>query len=124
MYVVGIQLVAPAGATWAIVPQVGDLTHVDGGFSTSLGRFSSKWSTNGTSFSLEITTPKGTTGTVGLSFPGNYTSAILKGTDLDDVVVTADEWGKYWIEGLAGGDREFVVVGVYRQVASVVFQRN
>ncbi|EJF61338.1 Six-hairpin glycosidase, partial [Dichomitus squalens LYAD-421 SS1] len=42
-YVGGIQLVGAAGATWAIVPQVGDLTHVDAGFSTTLGRFSSKW---------------------------------------------------------------------------------
>ncbi|PIL35388.1 hypothetical protein GSI_02114 [Ganoderma sinense ZZ0214-1] len=112
IYVAGIQLLSGARATWAIVPQVGDLTRVDAGFSTSLGGFSSKWSTNGTEFRLEISTPEGTTGTVGLSFPGNYTSAVLSGTNLDGVVVTADDWGKYWIEDLAGGDREFVVVGV------------
>ena len=57
-YVGGIQLRGPAGATWAIVPQVGDLAYVDAGFSTSLGGFSSKWSTNGTALRLEISTPK------------------------------------------------------------------
>ena len=94
------------------MPQVGDLTHVDAGFSTSLGGFSSKWSTNGTVFSLEISTPEGTTGTVGLPLPGNHTSATLTGTDLKDVVVTADESGRHWIEGLSGGNREYVVVAL------------
>ncbi len=100
-----------AGAIWEIVPQVGDLTHVDAGFSTTLGGFSSKWSTNETVFHLEIHTPEGTTVTVGLPLPGNYTSATLTGTDLKSGVVEADETGRHWIEGLAGGDHEFTVVG-------------
>ncbi|PIL35419.1 hypothetical protein GSI_02146 [Ganoderma sinense ZZ0214-1] len=111
-YVGGIQLLSGAGATWAIVPQVGDLTRVDAGFSTSLGGFSSKWSTNGTVFRLEISTPEGTTGIVGLPLPGNHTSATLTGTDLEGVTVTVDESGRYWIEDSAGGDLEITVVGL------------
>ncbi|TBU60052.1 Six-hairpin glycosidase [Dichomitus squalens] len=110
-YVGGIQLVGAAGATWAIVPQVGDLTHVDAGFSTTLGRFSSKWFTDGSVFRLEISTPKGTTGTVGIPFPGNRTTATLICADRPGVRVTADDLGKYWITDLAGGDHQFVVVG-------------
>ncbi|EJF61337.1 hypothetical protein DICSQDRAFT_170100 [Dichomitus squalens LYAD-421 SS1] len=110
-YVGGIQLVSAAGATWAIVPQVGDLTHVDAGFSTTLGRFSSKWFTDGSVFRLEISTPKGTTGTVGIPFPGNRTTATLIRADRPGVRVTADDLGRYWITDLAGGDHQFVVVG-------------
>ncbi|TBU39944.1 Six-hairpin glycosidase [Dichomitus squalens] len=110
-YVGGIQLVGAAGATWAIVPQVGDLTHVDAGFSTTLGRFSSKWFTNGSVFRLEISTPKGTMGTVGIPFPGNRTTATLIRADRPGVRVTADDLGRYWITDLAGGDHQFVVVG-------------
>ncbi|PIL35418.1 hypothetical protein GSI_02145 [Ganoderma sinense ZZ0214-1] len=111
-YVGGIQLLSEAGATWAIVPQVGDLTHADVGFSTSLGGFSSKWSTNTTVFHLEISTPEGSTGTVGLLLPGNHTSAILTGKDRDGDIVHGDKLGRYWVGGLAGGDYEFTVVGL------------
>ena len=51
-------------------------------------------------------------GTVGLSLPGNHTSATLTGTDLKSVVVKADESGRYWIEGVTGGDHEFTMVGL------------
>ncbi len=111
IYVGGIQLLSEAGATWAIVPQVGDLTHVDAGFSTSLGGFASKWLINDDASHTEIYTPEGTTGTVGLPLPGKYTSATLTGTDLKGGVVEADESGRHWIEGLAGGDHVFTVVG-------------
>ena len=94
------------------MPQVGDLTHVDAGFSTSLGGFSSKWSTNRTVFRLEINTPKGTTGIVGLPLPGNHTSATLTGTGITYRVVEADESGRYWVKGLTGGHHEFTVVGL------------
>ena len=84
---------------------------VDAGFSTSLGRFSSKWSTNGSVFHLEISTPKGTRGTVALPLPGNYTSAIITGAGREGDTVHADESGRCAIEGIAGGDYTFVVVG-------------
>ncbi|PIL26308.1 hypothetical protein GSI_12064 [Ganoderma sinense ZZ0214-1] len=93
-YAGGIQLLAPAGAVWTIVPQVGDLTHVDAGFSTSLGRFSSTWSMNATAFSITISTPKGTTGTIGAPVPGNFTSVTLIGTGGKGERVQADASGR------------------------------
>ena len=109
-YVGGIQLLSAAGATWAIAPQVGDLTHVDSGFSTALGLFSSKWSLNGTAFRLEISTPQGTTGSIGIPLPGNHTTAFLSGVDSEAQRVSADESGRYWIHGVAGGEHEFVAL--------------
>ena len=94
------------------MPQVGDLTDVDVGFSTSLGGFSSKWSTRGNVFRLEIQTPKGTTGIVGLPLPGNHKSAILSGTGLHGGVVHADESGRYWARSLVGGDYSLVITGL------------
>ncbi|PIL35434.1 hypothetical protein GSI_02161 [Ganoderma sinense ZZ0214-1] len=111
-YIGGIQLLSEAGATWAIVPQVGDLTDVDVGFSTSLGGFSSKWSVEGNVFRIEIQTPKGTTGTIGLPLPGNHTAAIVTGANRKSAPVRADESGRYWVKSLAGGVHSFVVVGL------------
>ena len=111
-YIGGIRLLGPAGATWAIAPQVGDLKHVDVGFSTTLGRFSSKWSINGTTFRIQISTLKGTTGTVAVPLPGNFTSGILTGAGRGGDVVHADESGRYWIDNVAGGDHDFSVVGL------------
>ncbi|KAI0762539.1 bacterial alpha-L-rhamnosidase domain protein [Fomes fomentarius] len=107
-FVGGIQILSDAGATWAIVPQLGDLSHVDTGFSTSKGQFSSKWSINGTSFRLHISTPKGTTGTVGISIPGNFTKVRLTGGKLKGAFVQGDATGRYWIQELEGGEYEFV----------------
>ena len=94
-----------------IAPQVGDLTHVDAGFFTKLGRFSSKWSTNGTVFCLEISTPQGTTGSVAVPLPGNCTAATLYGADREGELVRRDGSGRYWVYNLAGGNHQFVVVG-------------
>ena len=111
-FVGGIQLLSEAGATWKIVPQVGDLTGVDTGFSTSLGGFSSKWSVKGNVFRIEIETPKGTTGSVGLPLPGNHTTAVVTGTGRKSTAVHADESGRHWVKSLAGGAHSFVVVGL------------
>ncbi|KAI0724316.1 bacterial alpha-L-rhamnosidase domain protein [Cerioporus squamosus] len=111
-YVAGIQILSDAGATWAIVPQLGDLSHVDAGFSTSKGLFSSKWSVNGSAFQLQITTPEGTTGTVGLPLPGNHTKASVTGGGLRNASVEGDAAGRVWVDGLQGGDYQFVVNGM------------
>ncbi|RPD81754.1 bacterial alpha-L-rhamnosidase domain protein [Lentinus tigrinus ALCF2SS1-7] len=111
-FVGGIQILSNAGATWAIAPQLGDLSHVDAGFSTSRGLFSSKWSVVGNVFRLQITTPKGTTGTVGLPLPGNHTQATVTGGPLRGAVVDGDAAGRVWIDGLQGGEYEFVVSGM------------
>ena len=102
------------GATWAIVPQLGDLEHVDAGFSTSKGLFSSKWSVYESVFKLQINTPKGTAGTVGLPLPGSHTKASVTGGPggLRDVVLKGDDSGRVWVEDVQGGEYEFVVRGM------------
>ena len=88
------------------------MTDVDAGFSTALGRFSSKWSMNETTFRLKISTPKGTTGTVGLPLPGIFTSAILTGAGRKGDRVQADASGRFWVNDVDSGDHEFVLVGL------------
>ncbi|KAI0359162.1 bacterial alpha-L-rhamnosidase domain protein [Trametes cingulata] len=111
-YVGGIQILSDGGATWLIAPQLGDLTEVDTGFSTTKGKFSSKWSKKGNEFRISISTPKGTTGTVVIPLPGSNGKARLTGSRVDAAVVRADAAGKYWVRGLSGGDYEFVATGL------------
>lgn len=67
-YVAGIHLTSSKGQTWSISPVLGDLTFVEGGFSTSLGEFtSSVTALNGIVSGLNISTPVGTS--VGAPFP-------------------------------------------------------
>jgi hypothetical protein len=68
-YIAGIHLTSSIGRAWKISPALGDLTHVDAGFETPLGEFSSTVrSYNGTIQALHFKTPKGTKGSV--SLPG------------------------------------------------------
>ena len=108
----GIQILSEAGASWAIVPQLGDLSYVDAGFSTSKGLFSSKWSVNGSTLQLHISTPTGTTGMVGLPLPGDHTKAFVTGANLRDAVVESDAAGRVWLDGLHGGEYDFIVNGL------------
>ena len=112
MYIGGIQILSDAGATWTIAPQLGDLSHVDAGFSTSRGLFSSKWSVDGSTLRLQISVPKGTTGSVGIPFPANHTAATLIGGSMRGEAVQADASGRFWMDALPGGDFDFVLVGV------------
>lgn len=61
-YVLGLTVTSPAGAAWKLAPQFGDLTSVEGGFTTSLGKYQAKWQRIGAGYKLEFDVPKGTTG--------------------------------------------------------------
>jgi len=62
-YVLGLSVTSPAGAAWKLAPQFGDLTSVEGGFTTSLGKYQAKWQNFGIlGYTLEFNVPKGTTG--------------------------------------------------------------
>ncbi|KAI0670135.1 bacterial alpha-L-rhamnosidase domain protein [Trametes maxima] len=111
-YVAGIQIISDAGATWIVAPQPGNLSDVDAGFSTPKGKFSSKWVQKGNTFRLSITTPRGTSGKVGIPLPGRHGKAHLTGGPVKGSVVHGDSAGRYWIEGLKGGNYEFVAVAV------------
>ena len=120
----GIQILSATGATWTIAPQPGNLQHVDAGFATALGTFSSKWTATSNTFRLSIVTPAGTTGTVGVPLPSGRTqgkltvralsgggSAALRGLEPGHTIVQADEGGRYWLTDVPGGEYEFVVTG-------------
>lgn len=67
-YAAGIQLVGAGGSSWIIAPQPGNLSSVDAGFTTSLGKFSTRFHHSGGKFSqLTFETPSNTTGKVVLS---------------------------------------------------------
>ncbi|KAK3074187.1 hypothetical protein LTR53_003585 [Teratosphaeriaceae sp. CCFEE 6253] len=42
-YVLGLEVTGPLGSTWKFAPQFGDLTSVEGGFTTGLGKFQAAW---------------------------------------------------------------------------------
>lgn len=46
-YILGLDVVEPAGSQWTLAPQFGDLMHVEGGFAMGLGAFSALWSVHG-----------------------------------------------------------------------------
>ncbi|XXG95963.1 hypothetical protein Hte_002239 [Hypoxylon texense] len=42
-YVLGLGITGLAGATWQMAPHFGDLQHAEGGFTTSIGKYSAAW---------------------------------------------------------------------------------
>ena len=64
-YVLGLQLTSPGGRNWTLAPQFGDLTSVEGGFTTPLGKFSATWKLDGNvGYVLGYDVPAGTSGTL------------------------------------------------------------
>jgi hypothetical protein len=55
---------SPAGATWKLAPQFGDLSNAQGGFSTSLGKYQASWQLKGRGYTLEYSVPAGSSGQV------------------------------------------------------------
>ncbi|KAI0757241.1 Six-hairpin glycosidase [Daedaleopsis nitida] len=109
-YVAGIQLLSDAGATWIVAPQLGDLSNVDAGFSTTKGLFSSKWSADGSFLRLQISTPEGTKGSIGIPIPAGHTKAILS-WDESSMTVQGDATGRHWLNDVDGGDYSLTVTG-------------
>ncbi|KAK4622225.1 hypothetical protein CLAFUW4_06912 [Fulvia fulva] len=101
-YVLGLRVTGVVGSTWTLAPQFGDLTNVEGGFVTSLGKFQAGWNGtgngtgtgigtgtgNGTGYSLEWSTPGGTEGTVVLPklMGGGSGSVVFDGSRRSDLV--------------------------------------
>ncbi|KAI0408509.1 Six-hairpin glycosidase-like protein [Xylaria palmicola] len=65
-YVVGLTVTGPAGQTWSLAPQFGDLQSAEGGFTTALGKFRAAWAVGdaGASYGVNVTAPEGTVGSV------------------------------------------------------------
>ncbi|KAI0824102.1 hypothetical protein BC628DRAFT_1503725 [Trametes gibbosa] len=54
----------------SLMTLLADLTNVGTGFSTPEGKFTAKWTQAKYTFTLTISTPKGTTSSVGIPLPG------------------------------------------------------
>ncbi|EMC96992.1 glycoside hydrolase family 78 protein [Baudoinia panamericana UAMH 10762] len=77
-FVLGLQVTGRAGSTWRFAPQFGDLTSVQGGFTTILGKFQASWNVTGGGYVVELSVPQGTTGEVVLPpMPTSVPSSVL-----------------------------------------------
>ncbi|KAI0314054.1 Six-hairpin glycosidase [Amylostereum chailletii] len=72
-YVLGLTVTSPQGATWAVSPHLSGLPAAQGGFSTGLGWFGVRWSSNETVFELDVDVPTGTKGVATLPVSGTTT---------------------------------------------------
>ncbi|KAH7903102.1 Six-hairpin glycosidase-like protein [Hygrophoropsis aurantiaca] len=70
-YLIGLQVTSPKGATWRVAPVLSGLTAAEGGYETPLGWFGVKWSLENDVFTITISTPEGTSGTVTLPGSGD-----------------------------------------------------
>ncbi|RDW75089.1 putative alpha-l-rhamnosidase protein-1 [Coleophoma cylindrospora] len=62
-FILGLSVTSPAGGTWKLAPQFGDLTSAEGGFVTSLGKYRAQWIKSGKEYyTLNVQTPESTTG--------------------------------------------------------------
>ena len=64
-YVVGLRPTGMGGQTWVLEPQLGDLTNAQGGFTVPLGKFSARWTLNGSKgYTVAYNVPAATNGTL------------------------------------------------------------
>ncbi|RYP71889.1 hypothetical protein DL770_008044 [Monosporascus sp. CRB-9-2] len=88
-HVLGLSIVEPAGSTWRLALQFGNLTSCQGGFSTKLGRFPASWRLRGEAgYRLDYDTPKGTASLLLLPKGPQETRVVVDGiaqTSLDVV---------------------------------------
>ncbi|TFK82232.1 glycoside hydrolase family 78 protein [Polyporus arcularius HHB13444] len=72
-YVLGLTVTSPQGRTWQVAPHLSGLSAAEGGFTTPLGWFGVKWTTQKRTFSVTIDVPEGTSGVVKLPVSGKVT---------------------------------------------------
>jgi hypothetical protein len=84
-YVVGLDIVEPMGSVWTLAPQMGDLTSVEAGFTTGLGRFQADWRNSSMMLQGTWETPVGTKGTVTVPVADGkqVVKFIVNGTEMD-----------------------------------------
>ncbi|KAI0594131.1 alpha-L-rhamnosidase B [Biscogniauxia sp. FL1348] len=110
-YILGLSVTGQAGSTWQLAPQFGDLTDVQGGFTTSLGKFSASWTVNDDgSYVVSYDVPADSTGELILPYPnnGNVQMAmdgqkltppdLVEGSGGRQLYVISGEGGKHSIE--------------------------
>lgn len=108
-FVLGLSITGRLGSTWRLAPQFGDLSSVQGGFTTTLGQFQASWNVtnSGNAYSVEWTVPAGTVGDVELpSLPAGYAGSVTyNGQDHGK----APAKGGYKLGRVAGGKHKVQV---------------
>ncbi|KAH8205366.1 hypothetical protein TruAng_000445 [Truncatella angustata] len=108
-HILGLSITGRAGSTWRLAPQIGDLTHVEGGFTTKLGKFSASWTrTDDGTIELEYDVPEGTEGdvvmqidSVAVKVVGNGTTMkrgafeVVEGRDGGQAIIIRSQGGKH-----------------------------
>jgi hypothetical protein len=111
-YVAGLQLVSAGGEKWRVAPELGDLRHVDAGFSTSMGVFKAKTEVGEKSVGMEFEAPVGTSGEVRVPVLGCKGRVVMseeegrcgdvvvevEAGDVGGVTVTEVQGGKWKVE--------------------------
>ncbi|KAK8046592.1 Six-hairpin glycosidase-like protein [Apiospora saccharicola] len=66
-HILGLSVTGRGGSTWRLAPQLGDLSHAEGGFMTKRGRYSASWTReDGGAVKVEYAVPEDTQGEVSL----------------------------------------------------------
>lgn len=113
-FVLGLSVTGRVGSTWSFAPQFGDLSFAEGGFTTSLGKFSAAWTREGgEGYRASVSVPTGTV--------GNLTLPVLVQGVVPDVRVDGRKVETTWarktglvfdtvlVSGVRGGNHSIVV---------------
>lgn len=108
-YVLGLEVTGRLGSEWRLAPQFGDLTSVEGGFTTGLGKFQASWKVvhGGDMYSLRWTVPEETQGSVVLPALPTGKEAVV---EVDGRKVGMMEMGEKGYQISVGGGSGKVVV--------------
>jgi Bacterial alpha-L-rhamnosidase C-terminal domain len=109
-FIVGLSVASPAGGTWKLAPQFGDLRYAEAGFTTSLGKFQASWDLGRDGYSLSYNMPKGTAGEIVLPClsAGQYPRITVDGRPVSSAENVQLEGAGVLLKG-AGGSHTIVV---------------
>ncbi|KAF9729505.1 hypothetical protein PMIN04_003734 [Paraphaeosphaeria minitans] len=111
-YLVGLAVISPAGSTWALRPQFGDVKNAEAGFVTNLGKFVAKRSRYAGGYRVTVDTPTGTVGEVSLPVfvKGKIPDVKINGTKASAARLENDNRVTF---SLKGGNWQIVVTEGY-----------
>ncbi|KAJ5266464.1 hypothetical protein N7478_009272 [Penicillium angulare] len=108
-YIVGLSVTSPVGLTWDLSPQFADLEYAEAGFVTSLGKYQSSWTKSKNEYVVNLTVPKGTSGTVTLPYAteNKKPTITINGVSISRGVTYENEAASFAIA--SGGSHKIVV---------------
>jgi hypothetical protein len=108
-FVVGLSVTGPAGRTWTLKPQFGDLNKAEAGFMTGLGKFQAKWEKGMSGYTLKFQTPTRTAGVAHLPMQesNKRPTITINGKTVSEAQYT--QAGKHVVLELIGGEYDVKV---------------